>query len=139
MGATRGLKRMPERLATGAYLLHTGLEKWSGGPEQAAGIHGMAAGAYPFLAGIEPARFLKLVASAEIATGALLLIPVVPRAVAGAMLSVFSGGLVTMYLRTPALHKEGSVWPTPSGVGVSKDVWLLAIGVGLVLDELMAD
>ena len=43
------LNRLPERLATGAYILHTGIEKWHGSAEQAAGVHGMAAGAYPFL------------------------------------------------------------------------------------------
>jgi len=131
------LERLPERLATGAYILHAGLEKWNGGPEQAAGIHGMAAGGYSFLAPIKPATFLKMLSAGEIITGSLLLAPFVPRAVAGAALAVFSGGLVTMYLRTPALHKDGSVWPTPNGIAVSKDVWMLAIGTSLVLDQLL--
>jgi hypothetical protein len=26
------------------------------------------------------------------------------------------------------------VWPSPQGIGVSKDVWLLGIGLGLVAD-----
>jgi hypothetical protein len=60
---------------------------------------------------------------------------VVPNAVAGAALSTFAGGLVTMYLRTPSLHKPQSVWPTPAGIGVSKDVWMLAIGLGLIADR----
>lgn len=34
--------------------------------------------------------------------------------------------------RTPAWPEPGSVWPTPQGIGISKDVFLLAIG--LVLD-----
>jgi hypothetical protein len=54
--------------------------------------------------------------------------------VAGAALTGFSGALLTMYLRTPALHKRGSVWPTPQGVPVSKDVWMLGIGLGLLVD-----
>jgi uncharacterized membrane protein YkgB len=37
-----------------------------------------------------------------------------------------------MYLRTPALHKPGSVWPTQAGTAVSKDVWMLGIGLGLM-------
>ena len=53
------MSRLPERLATGAYILHSGLEKWNGSPEQAIGIHGMASGAYPFLAKIKPATFLN--------------------------------------------------------------------------------
>ena len=40
------LRNVPTRLAAGAFILHSGIEKWSGGPEQAAGIHGMAAGAF---------------------------------------------------------------------------------------------
>jgi len=35
------------------------------------------------------------------------------------------------------LHKDGSVWPTPNGIAVSKDVWMLAIGTSLVLDQLL--
>lgn len=131
------LKRLPERLATGAYILHSGVDKWHGSPEQASGVHGMAASAYPFLKNIQPTTFLKLLSVGEMTTGALLLIPIVPQAVAGVALSTFSGGLVTMYLRTPALHKPGSVWPTPSGIGVSKDIWMFAIGSGLVLDKLL--
>lgn len=133
------LRRLPERLATGAYILHTGIEKWSGDEERAKAIHGMAAGAYPFLGKLKPAAFLRALAIGEIVTGSLLLIPFVPQALAGVVLSTFSGGLVTMYLRTPALHKPGSVWPTQNGIAVSKDVWMLAIGTSLVLDELLAD
>ena len=39
-----------------------------------------------------------------------------------------------MYLRTPARHKPGSVWPSPAGAGVSKDVWMPGIGLGLLAD-----
>ena len=66
--------------------------------------------------------------------GSLLLAPTVPNRLAGAGLSGFSGSLLTMYLRTPGLHEPGSIWPTPQGIAVSKDVWMLGIGVSLVLD-----
>ena len=130
------LRNLPTRLATGAYIAHSGIEKFGGGPEQAAGVHGMAAAAFPFLKSMEANRFLRMLSIGEIATGALLLAPVAPPLVAGAALTGFSGALVTMYLRTPALHKPGSIWPTPQGIGVSKDVWMLGIGLGLVLDGL---
>jgi hypothetical protein len=39
-----------------------------------------------------------------------------------------------MYLRTPAMHRPGSVWPTPAGIAVSKDVFMLGIRVGLLLE-----
>ncbi|MEO7753148.1 MAG: hypothetical protein ABIS35_07005 [Terracoccus sp.] len=126
--------RAPERLATGAFILHSGLQKWGGDAETAAGIHGMAAGAFPFLKGIEPTRFLRLLAVGEITTGTLLLTPFVPKAVAGAALTAFSASLVTLYLRTPGMTEPGSVWPTQQGLAVSKDVWMLGIGAGLLTD-----
>lgn len=129
------LRNLPPRLATGGYILHTGLEKWNGTEERAKGVHAMAAGAFPFLAKVPPATFLKALSVAEITVGATLLTPVVPNKVAGAALTAFAGGLVTMYLRTPSLHNPGSVWPSQAGVGVSKDVWMLGIGLGLLADD----
>jgi uncharacterized membrane protein YphA (DoxX/SURF4 family) len=129
------VRDIPTRLATGGYILHSGLEKWRGTEEQAQGVHRMAAGAFPVFARVSPKTFLRALALAEIGVGVALLTPVVPNAVAGAALSTFAGGLVTMYLRTPALHKPQSVWPTPAGIGVSKDVWMLGIGLGLLADS----
>jgi uncharacterized membrane protein YphA (DoxX/SURF4 family) len=126
--------RLPERIATGAFILHSGLEKWNGPPEQAEGVHGMAVGAFPFLKSIPPERFLKFLAAGEVVTGALLLAPFVPNAIAGTALTGFSGSLLTMYARTPALRKPGSIWPSPGGIPVSKDVWMLGIGLGLLVD-----
>jgi uncharacterized membrane protein YphA (DoxX/SURF4 family) len=123
---------VPPRLATGAFILHAGLGKWRGTPETAAGVHGMAAGAFPFLRDIPPEKFLRMLAAAEIATGTALLTPLLPNKLAGAALTAFSGSLLTMYWRTPALRKSGSVWPTPAGIAVSKDVWMFGIGLGLV-------
>ena len=62
--------------------------------------------------------------------------PVVSPTVAGAALTGFSGGLMGLYWNTPGLRKPGTPWPTPDGLGVSKDVWMLGIGVGLLLDGL---
>ena len=111
------------------------MDKWSGPSAQADGVHAMAAGAFPFLKSIPPGRFLKVLAAGEIVTGALLLSPFVPNSVAGAALTGFSGSLLAMYARTPALRKPGSVWPTPAGIAVSKDVWMLGIGLGLMADR----
>jgi uncharacterized membrane protein YkgB len=105
-----------------------------GSEQQAQGVHGMAVGAFPFLAGIPAKRFLRLLSTGEVVVGSLLLAPIVSNKLAGAGLSAFSGSLLTMYLRTPALHEPGSVWPTQQGIGVSKDVWMFGIGVSLVLD-----
>jgi uncharacterized membrane protein YphA (DoxX/SURF4 family) len=127
------LRNIPTRLATGAYILHAGWEKWSD-DSRAAGVHGMAAGAFPFLGRIPPSTFLKALAAAEITLGTALLVPVVPNRWAGLGLTGFAGGLLAMYLRTPALHKPGSVWPTPAGTAVSKDLWMFGIGLGLLAD-----
>jgi hypothetical protein len=118
---------------------NAGLEKWHGGEEQAKGIHRTASGAFPFLAKIPPRRFLKLLAAGEIATGTALLAPFVPAALAGATLTAFSGSLLTLYWRTPGMRKPGSMWATPNGLAVSKDVWMLGIGLGLIADALTSD
>jgi uncharacterized membrane protein YphA (DoxX/SURF4 family) len=127
-------RNLPTRIASGAYILHAGLEKWSGDEERAKAVHGMAAGAYPVFKDMAPTRFLRLLAASEIAIGTALLLPFVSNRRAGAALTGFSGGLVYMYMHTPALHKPGSYWPTPAGIGVSKDIWMLGIGLGLLVD-----
>jgi uncharacterized membrane protein YphA (DoxX/SURF4 family) len=129
------LRNVPTRLAAGGYVLHSGLEKWKGSEEQAKGLHAVAAGAYPFLDKVPPPVFLKVLSAAEIGTGAALLLPVVPNKVAGAALTAFAGSLVAMYLRTPAMRKPGSVWPSQAGIPISKDVWMLGIGLGLLADD----
>jgi uncharacterized membrane protein YphA (DoxX/SURF4 family) len=136
MSVTRiSARTLPTRVATGVYILHSGWEKWHGDDERARGIHAMASGAFPFLADVPPARFLRALSVAEMGIGAALLAPFVPDRLAGAPLTAFAGALMTMYLRTPALHRPGSVWPTPAGIAVSKDVWMLGIGVGLLADR----
>ena len=67
---------VPVRLVTGAYIAHSGLEKWRGSEEQANGVHGTAAKAFPILRPIPPRRFLQMLAAGEILTGSLLLNPV---------------------------------------------------------------
>ena len=128
------LRNLPTRVATGAFILHAGLGKWKGGPEQAAGVHGMAAGAFPPLASVGAPTFLKGLSVSEVAIGAVLLAPFVSNRTAGLALTAFSGGLMTMYARTPALREPGSIWPSQQGIGVAKDIWMLGIGLGLLLD-----
>jgi uncharacterized membrane protein YphA (DoxX/SURF4 family) len=129
------LRTLPSRLVTGAYILHSGMEKWSGSPEQATGIHGMASNAFPVFRSVEAPKFLRVLSAAEITTGLVLLVPFAPAGMAGAALTGFSGSLVMMYLRTPSLRKPGSIWPSPQGIAVSKDIWMLGIGLGLLIDE----
>src|SRR5699024_9742462 len=83
---------------------------------------------------LPPGTFGKALAGAEIGLGAALLAPFVPTAVAGAGLTVFSTGLLTMYARTPGMHEEGSPRPTQQGTAIAKDSWLLGIGASLLID-----
>ena len=100
-------RTLPTRVATGVYILHSGWEKWHGDDERARGIHAMASGAFPFLADVPPARFLRALSVAEMGIGAALLAPFVPDRLAGAPLTAFAGALMTMYLRTPCAAPTG--------------------------------
>jgi hypothetical protein len=55
---------------------------------------------------------------------------------AGGALAGFAGGLLGLYLKTPGLREEGSLKPTQAGTAIAKDVWMLGIGAGLVLESL---
>lgn len=129
-------RRLPVRLAAGAFILNSGLGKWSAAEETAARVHGMASGTYPFLGRLRPADFTKLLAAGEIGLGAALLLPVVPAAAAGAALTAFSGGLLGLYARTPGMRHESSLRPTQQGTPLAKDIWLAGIGLGLLIDAL---
>ena len=84
------LRHLPQRMATGAFILNSGISKWTADDETAAHLHGFAAGTYPFLAKLKPRDFVRVLAGTEIALGSALLLPVVPSAVAGAGLAAFS-------------------------------------------------
>jgi hypothetical protein len=132
MGLPITLSEIAPRISAGAFILNSGLNKRGADAEAAAGIHGFAAGTYPFLKSVPPQQFAKGLATAEIALGAMLLTPFVPTAVAGAALTAFSGGLLGLYLRTPGMRKPGSLAPTEQGLAIAKDSWLLGIGIGLL-------
>ena len=126
------LSEIAPRISAGAFILNSGLGKRGADAEAAAGMHGFAAGTYPFLKSIPPQQFAQGLATTEIAVGALLLTPFVPTFVAGATLTAFSGGLLGLYLRTPGMRKPGSLAPTEQGLALAKDSWLVGIGIGLM-------
>jgi hypothetical protein len=129
------LRNIPTRAAAGSFILHSGLSKWNGSEEQAKGVHALAAGAYPVVDKVSPPTFLKALSAAEIGAGTLLLLPVVSNKLAGTVLTAFAGSLIGMYLRTPAMRQPGSVWPSQAGIAVSKDIWMVGIGLGLLADD----
>jgi hypothetical protein len=126
------LSEIAPRISAGAFILNSGLGKRGADEQTAAGLHGFAAGTYPFLKNLQPNQFVSLLSTSEIAVGAILLTPFVPTAVAGAALTAFSGGLLGLYLRTPGMRKPGSLAPTEQGLAIAKDSWLLGIGIGLL-------
>ena len=132
LGLPITLPEIAPRVSAGAFILNSGLGKRNVPAEAAAGMHGFAAGTYPFLKSVPPEQFVKQLSTAEIAIGAALLTPFVPTAVAGALLTGFSGGLLGLYLKTPGMRKEGSLAPTEQGLSLAKDSWLVGIGIGLL-------
>jgi hypothetical protein len=133
------VSHLPPRIAAGAFILNSGVGKWSADEETAAQLHGFASGAYPFLAKLKPKDFVRLLSVTEITLGAALLVPVIPSALVGAGLTAFSGGLLGLYARTPGMRKDGTPFPTQQGIALAKDAWMLGIGLGLVIDDLIDD
>ena len=132
LGLPITLPEIAPRLSAGAFILNSGLGKRGVQGEAAAGMHGFAVGTYPFLKSVPPEQFVKGLSTAEIVIGGALLTPFVPTALAGALLTGFSGGLLGLYVKTPGMRKEGSVFPTEQGLSLAKDSWLVGIGIGLL-------
>jgi hypothetical protein len=138
MSIAAKLRRAPVRLAAGAYTLNSGLNKLRADERTAAGVHGMAANAFPVLKRVPPVAFTKALAFTEIAVGSALLLPIVPAGLAGIALSGLATGLVALYVRTPSLHDK-YLRPTQAGTGIAKDSWLAAIGYSLVVDAALSE
>jgi hypothetical protein len=138
MSLTAKMRRAPLRLAAGAFILNSGLSKRKADEAHAKGVHGMAAGAYPFVAKVDPRMFVKGLSLSETALGAMLLLPVLPAGLVGLGLTAFSAGLLGLYVRTPSLHDK-YLRPTQAGIGIAKDSWLAAIAVALVVDAALSE
>lgn len=139
MGLPIKARHLPARLAVGGYILNSGLSKRGADEQTAAGLHGMASGTYPVLNRLDAVPFAKVLSTGEIALGSALLLPVVPTGLVAAGLAAFSAGLVGLYLRTPGMREQGSLRPTPDGIGLAKDIWMLGIAGSLLIDELSGD
>ena len=126
---------LPLRLATGAFILNSGIMKLGADEEAAEGFHGMASTAYPMVKDIKPKDFTELLAYSEIALGTALLVPTVPSAVAGTALAGFGTALLGLYWQVPGMRMENSIRPTPDGLAIAKDSWLVGVGVTLALQS----
>lgn len=125
---------VPLRLASGAFILQSGLSKRGVEGEAAEGLHQFAAAGNPEVKALEPETFAKSLSAGEIVLGAALLLPVVPSWLAAAGLTAFSAGLNRLYLKAPGLRQEGDIRPTEQGQGIAKDVWMTAMGAAMLID-----
>lgn len=132
MSKSKLLATWPLRIATGAFIANSGIEKLNADAEAAEQTHGFASAAYPFLADVPPEQFNRALAIAETSIGAALVTPGVPARIAGLGLTALGAGLVGLYLRAPGLRQQGSIRPTPDGIAVAKDTWLLGAGLSLM-------
>ncbi|WP_326557047.1 hypothetical protein [Micromonospora sp. NBC_01796] len=131
------LSHLPLRVALGAYILNSGVSKWTLEGQAAEGLHGMAVGAVPPLKRFNPGAFARLLAGTEITLGAALLLPVIPSALVGAGLVGLGGGLMRLYWVTPGLRRPNDFRPTEQGTGIAKDSWLLGAGLTMILDDVV--
>ena len=129
------LSHIPPRAATGAFILNSGIGKVGIDQESAAYMQQMAAGVFPQVGQLDPEKFGKILSAVEISLGTLLLVPFVPSRLAGLALAGFSAGLLAMYLKTEGMTEKDGVRPTQAGTPVAKDVWMLGIALGLILDS----
>lgn len=100
------VRRIPGRVATGSYILDSGLSILSAEDQAAAKLHGMATGSYPALKRVDPKLFTAILAV----------------------------DLTGLYLRTPGMRQQGSLRPAEDGLALAKDVWMLGIAAGLLAD-----
>jgi hypothetical protein len=83
MSLSATIHHAPLRLATGAFIVDSGVDHLKADAETADQLHEVAAGAYPFLRKVDPKLFAMALAVGELAVGGLLLAPIVPLGSAG--------------------------------------------------------
>lgn len=120
------------RLIPGAFMLNSGLGKVGMPAEASAGLQQFAATGVPAVKNLPANKFGSIVGWSEAALGAALLAPMVSNFVAGAGLTAFSSGLMTLYFADPENREDDGIRPTEKGMSLAKDAWLVAIGAALV-------
>lgn len=121
------------RGVSGAYLIQSGLGKKDLPQEAYEGLKGMAASGIPQFGEWDAQTFGKFLWLSEVGIGALLVTPFVNKRLAGAALTVFSAGMLTMYFNNEGMTQSDGIRPSQEGTPLSKDVWLAAIGAALTV------
>lgn len=120
------------RVPTGLFILNSGIGKFGLDKESAEGLQGMAATGIPALKDLDPELFGKAIAASEAGIGAALLAPFVSNKLAGAALTAFGAGLLTMYFGNDDMTESDGIRPSGEGIALAKDSWLVAIGAALM-------
>jgi hypothetical protein len=128
------IAQIPLRLTAGAFILNSGINKTKISEEQAEQLRDLAANGVPFLKDMTPKQFKQVLIAGELGVGAALLLPFVPGWLAGAALTAFSTGLLSMYKNTEGMTEPDGIRPTEQGTAVAKDVFLFGIGTALMVD-----
>jgi hypothetical protein len=128
------IAQIPLRLTAGAFILNSGINKTKISEEQAEQMRDLAANGVPFLKDLTPKQFKQFLIAGELGVGAALLLPFVPGWLAGAGLTAFSTGLLSMYKNTEGMTEPDGIRPTEQGTAVAKDVFLFGIGTALMVD-----
>ncbi|HRO29285.1 MULTISPECIES: hypothetical protein [Micrococcaceae] len=128
------IAQIPLRLTAGAFILNSGINKTKISEEQAEQMRDLAANGVPFLKDMTPKQFKQFLIAGELGVGAALLLPFVPGWLAGAALTAFSTGLLSMYKNTEGMTEPDGIRPTEQGTAVAKDVFLFGIGTALMVD-----
>jgi hypothetical protein len=120
------------RGVSGAFIANSGVGKIGMPAEYSAGVQQAAASGIPALAKLPADKFGTWLGYAETGLGAALLAPFVPNKIAGAGLTAFGGGLLSMYFRNPENTESDGIRPSQEGMSLAKDVFMLAIGLALM-------
>ena len=120
------------RSVPGAYIVNSAIEKFGAEPAKSAGLQQFAASGVPALKKLPSDQFANILGGAELAVGGALLAPFVSNKLAGAALTAFGAGLLSMYFRNPNMTHEDGIRPTEEGLQLSSNVFLVAIGAGLI-------
>ncbi|GAB3941677.1 hypothetical protein [Corynebacterium tapiri] len=120
------------RVIPGAFILNAGVQKIGMPAEASEGLQEFAATGVPAVKELPKEKFGTIIGWSEAAVGGALLAPFVPNFVAGGALTAFSAGLLSLYFADEENTEDDGIRPTEKGLDLSKNAWLLAIGLGLL-------
>lgn len=123
------------RGVTGAYMLQAGYGKRNMPREAAEGMQQFAATGVPQVQNMRGETFGKLLSTAEMGLGAVLLTPFISNRLAGLGLASFSAAVLSIYFRNDDMTQRDGIRPSEPGTGLSKDIFLAAIAGALISDR----